>query len=254
MSGATFGRYELKYFLPFDKINELIQWSTPYLVPDIHAQPGSNARPHYLVQSVYFDTTTLRLYKEKIDGIRNRSKFRVRSYDPVPGPDAPVFVEIKNRRDTQVIKERVALPLAQVAGVLFNGLRLDDLALNSYQRKPLERFLYCYQTAELAPVVTVIYDRVPFTCREDKQVRLTIDTNLYYCDQRGAAVLFAPRVKAPVPLPGAILELKFDRLMPLWMRELVRRFDIRQQSISKYCYCVDAAVFNTFEKIEHADH
>ncbi|MCX7005407.1 MAG: VTC domain-containing protein, partial [bacterium] len=80
-------------------------------------------------------------------------------------------------------------------------------------------------------------------------VRLTIDTNLYYCDQRGATALFAPRVKAPVPLPGAILELKFDRLMPLWMRELVRRFDIRQQSISKYCYCVDAAVFNTFEKI-----
>ncbi|MCX7005406.1 MAG: VTC domain-containing protein, partial [bacterium] len=170
MSEATFGRYELKYFLPFDKISELIQWSTPYLVPDIHAQPGSQARPHYLVQSVYFDSTTLRLYKEKIDGMRNRSKFRVRSYDPVPGPEAPVFVEIKNRRDTQVIKERVALPLAHVANVLFNGLRLDALALNSYQRKPLERFLYYYQTADLAPIVTVIYDRVPFTCREDKQV------------------------------------------------------------------------------------
>ena len=249
MSGATFGRYELKYFLPYDQINELIQWSAPYLMPDTHAQPGSHARPHYLVQSVYLDSAALRLYKEKIDGIRNRSKFRVRSYEVEPAPASPVFVEIKNRRDTQVIKERIALPLAHVAGMLFDGVRLDTLPLNNHQRKPLERFLYYCQILDLAPVVTVMYDRVPFTCRADTQVRLTIDTNLYYCDQRGTSALFAQRVKVPVPLPGAILELKFDRLMPLWMRELVRRFDIRQQSISKYCYCVDAAVFNTFEQI-----
>jgi len=61
--------------------------------------------------------------------------------------------------------------------------------------------------------------------------------------------LFEPYLEEPVTLPGAILELKFDRLMPFWMKQLIQRFDIRQQSISKYAYCIDAVVFNKYESM-----
>ena len=43
--------------------------------------------------------------------------------------------------------------------------------------------------------------------------------------------------------------LKFDRLMPEWMRKVVRHFDLRQESVSKYCYCVEAIVFNQYETL-----
>ena len=240
------GRYELKYFIPYEVAEDLIKAVMPHVMPDAHAHIEGDGVPRYTIRSVYFENYARKCYHEKIDGMRDRRKLRIRAYVQ-PGPDDIVFFEIKNRANLQVIKERSSMPLRHVAALLDGALRLNELALPLAPHKAAERFLHFRTMFGLEPIVSVIYERTPFVGREDESVRLTLDVNLRAEDQRDADCLFALRPSHPVPLPGAILELKFDWLMPEWMRQVVRQFDLRQESISKYCHCVDAVVFKEFE-------
>jgi SPX domain protein involved in polyphosphate accumulation len=243
-----YGRYELKYFLPQNRIEELLQWAQPYILPDKHAITLDSGLPYYNIQSVYFDSPDLALYFEKLDGLRDRRKFRIRAYCR-PGDDTVVFIEIKYRYNTQVMKDRAPVMLETVEHLLKGRIQLAGIDAPAVIKKRAERFLYYYRLRNLRPMVTVKYDRNPYIGREDSQIRLTVDTNLVAIDHRASSKLFEPYLEEPVFLPGAILELKFDRLMPDWMRQLIQRFDIRQQSISKYAYCIDAVVFNKYESM-----
>ncbi len=245
MKKDRYGRYELKYFLPHNQIKRLMEWSESFVMPDAHAEIIDGI-PRYNIRSVYFDTHDLSLYYEKMDGLKNRKKFRVRTYKR-PDGDTPVFLEIKYRFNTQVMKDRAKFSFAQAKKILADRSYLDKISPPLFLKKPAERFVHYFYNCNLQPIVTVVYDRIPFVGRNDSQIRMTIDTNMRFIDHRNENRLFFPGKEEPVPLPGAILELKFDRLMPEWMRQLLRRFDIRQQSISKYAYCVEGAVFNKYE-------
>jgi hypothetical protein len=246
MSILPAGRYELKYYLPFDRMSELLQWVQPYAEPDRHTRVDVEGMPRYTIRSVYLDADGLRLYQEKLDGKKNRVKFRVRSYHE-PAPEVNVFLETKHRRNAQISKERVTLPLRFADPLVTSQLKVCELDLPAHKRKGAERFVYYCRSWRLRPIVTVVYDRIALIDRADQSVRLTVDVNLRCEDQRRAPHLFTPQPFEPVPLPGAILELKFNRLMPEWMRDTVRHFDLRQQSISKYCLCVDVAVLKHHE-------
>lgn len=247
MKKDRYGRYELKYFLPHNQIKKLMAWTEPYVVADDHAEIIDGI-PRYNIRSVYFDTHNLNLYYEKIEGLKNRRKFRIRTYKR-PDDETAVFLEIKYRFNTQVMKDRAKFSFAEAKKILADRVYLDKSDHPLHLKKPAERFVHYYYNWNLQPIVTVIYDRIPFVGRNDRQIRLTIDTNLRFIDHRNENRLFFPSKEEPVPLPGAVLELKFDKLMPEWMRQLLRRFDIRQQSISKYAYCVEGAVFNKYEII-----
>ena len=248
MKREKYGRYELKYFLPQNRIEELLQWAQPYVIPDKHAAIIENGLPCYTIQSVYYDSPDLALYFEKLDGLRDRRTFRIRSYCR-PSVDTVVFLEIKYRYNTQVMKDRAPITLETVEHLLQGRIQVGGIDAPFAIKKRAERFLYYYRLRNLQPMVTVKYNRNPYVGREDSQIRLTVDTNLCSIDHRGTEKLFEPYREEAVTLPGAVLELKFDRLMPDWMRQLVQRFDIRQQSISKYAYCIDAVVFNKYESI-----
>jgi len=242
------GRYELKFFVPLHRLDALVRYVRPYVEPDPHAKLDQHGLPRYTIQSVYLDTERLRFYHEKQDGVMNRRKFRVRIYGS-PSDASRAFLEIKFRDNTQVSKDRIAVPLSD-ARRIFAHLAAPELpGLSPPQARMLVRYLAAYDTLALRPVVNVMYDRTAFVGRTDDTVRFTIDIQLRWQDQRGAAMLFEPRSVLPIPLPGAILELKFNRLMPEWMRRVVRDFDLRQESISKYAHCVDAAVFSHIEMV-----
>ena len=92
-----------------------------------------------------------------------------------------------------------------------------------------------------------IYDRNPFIGKDDGEVRFTIDTNLRAVDHSYSYTLFEPYEEEQIALPGAILELKFDRLMPEWMRRFLTKFEITQTSISKYAHCIEKVILREEE-------
>ena len=242
MGKEKYGRYELKYFLPVNRAEELIEQVKMHIKPDPHAVVIGGF-PRYNIQSVYLDTEDLKLYYEKLDGLRDRKKFRIRTYCR-PNDETAVFFEIKYRYNTQVMKDRAKFSLKDVQDLLDNKIKLAEMDLPITVRKPAERFCHYANLMSLIPIVNVKYDRIPFIGKFDNQIRLTVDTNLCFIDHRGTRKLFEPFVEEAVPLPGAILELKFDKYMPEWMRGITKNFEIRQQSISKYAHCVDKSVFS----------
>lgn len=70
-------RKEIKYAISF--IDESIIANRLRLVMDCDPHNGTQG---YLVRSLYFDTLQNQDYFEKMDGLENRKKIRLRIYDP----------------------------------------------------------------------------------------------------------------------------------------------------------------------------
>ena len=101
----TFKRTEKKYLLSAERFAALWQRIGPYMEPDEY--------PESTVCSIYYDTDDYRLIRHSIEGPVYKEKLRLRSY-LIPGPEDPVFVELKKKYKGVVYKRRVELP-ARVA-------------------------------------------------------------------------------------------------------------------------------------------
>ena len=99
----TFQRYEKKYLLPWEKYLALWQELEPRVEPDAFFQST--------VCSVYYDWEDFRLIRHSLEKPVYKEKLRLRSYN-VPGPEDPVFVELKKKYKGVVYKRRVAMAAA----------------------------------------------------------------------------------------------------------------------------------------------
>ena len=109
-------RFEYKYIIPLPIVGALISDVLCFSKPDAYATSSGD----YEVRSIYFDTHDLRLFDEKIAGVCNRKKYRVRSYEPFPKSTSKVYLEIKEKEKDVILKRRAILPLKEVEEVI-NG-------------------------------------------------------------------------------------------------------------------------------------
>ena len=232
-------RRELKYLVRESERQGLIGALAPFLRPDPHAAaPGPDAPapsgPGYWVRSVYHDTPGLRDWSDKASGDEIRRKTRVRAYG-APG-ESPVFLEVKRKNNAGVWKDRAAVTPEQ-ARALLAGAAPGALArpLAPGARAAAERFLYRLRAEHRRPVLLVTYWREPLVGRFDPSLRVTLDRALRVRAHPGGALeaLWAERQR-PLHRGRFILEVKFDRAYPSWLRPLVGRLGLRQQALSKY--------------------
>ena len=97
----TFKRTEKKYLLSSGLFDALWARIGDRMEPDDY--------PRSTVCSIYYDTDDYRLIRNSIEGPVYKEKLRLRSYH-VPGPEDPVFVELKKKYKGVVYKRRVSLP------------------------------------------------------------------------------------------------------------------------------------------------
>lgn len=97
-------RFERKYRVPYEQLQELRNQILPFVRPDYFASNVSGI-PEYTVRSIYFDTIKLNAIHEKVDGLESRRKLRIRSYDK-PSPSSLVFLEIKKKIGEKIGKNR----------------------------------------------------------------------------------------------------------------------------------------------------
>ena len=97
-------RREYKYLISYNDIDRLRKRIIPYVDVDNFAAEGNQ----YTVRSIYFDTSSLKYYNEKIEGIKIRKKIRVRGYNQ-KADESVVFLEIKRKNENIVNKNRSAL-------------------------------------------------------------------------------------------------------------------------------------------------
>ncbi|MBR3973989.1 MAG: polyphosphate polymerase domain-containing protein [Oscillospiraceae bacterium] len=219
-------RHELKYLISRQDA-ELLKLRLPHVMErDSHA--GETGR--YTIRSLYFDDFESRAYFEKVDGINERTKYRIRFYDY--NPDL-IKLERKEKlgsltrkaAQTITLNDARALEFAYTSGCPDNPEGLTE-----------ELRLACTGRG-LRPRVLVDYDRTPFVCKAGN-TRITLDENLR--TRPYIPHLFAsPRAMIPVLEPDqVILEVKFDDFLPGYLSDALADIPKAPMAISKFALCM----------------
>lgn len=85
-------RHEWKHLINYGDYIELKQRLCAVLSPDPHAEPNGT----YSVRSLYFDNVCDKVLREKLNGVNNREKFRIRYYK-----DDPSFLRLEKKQKTR---------------------------------------------------------------------------------------------------------------------------------------------------------
>ena len=85
----VFSRFEFKYMIK-KNISEAIQNEVKNFTKEDNFLDKKNK---YLVRSLYFDNNLFSNFNEKIDGIKNRHKFRIRTYIDHEDLLTPLFLD-----------------------------------------------------------------------------------------------------------------------------------------------------------------
>ncbi len=230
-----FCRYELKYHICEAKAQAIEQFIKPYIHLDRYAklQPDSA----YPIVSLYLDSQDFKLCRESMIGKKNRFKLRIRSYDD--DTSTPYFFEIKRRLNNIIIKSRVRVTHDNMAALLA-GRSLPPQKYKA-DEQTLRQFQLYMQCINAKPAIRVRYKRKAFEDDSDNRVRVTFDR--FLCHKAGSEpiVMFNGTGWQRHKFNSVILELKFTARYPAWLSRMVKYFDLRRESISKYVTSVKHA-------------
>lgn len=228
-------RHELKFLINRHQYFILRQRLTNLMDYDRHA--GLNGE--YRIRSLYFDDIDNSALHEKLGGIRQRCKYRIRIYNE---QDNVIHFEKKIKLNDYVakVKERITFDM-------YRSILTGDFQILHIPEKPLLMELYQQMNHRLLrPKVIVDYVREPFVF-PNGNVRITFDkelrTGLHAVD------IFDPDLK-PVPAIGdrlIILEVKYDEFVPETIRAALQLEGLSRQSASKYVICRKFLKENSWE-------
>lgn len=236
-------RYEYKYYVHNSRLNQLREMISSF----VYLDPFANSRPQkeYTVRSIYFDTPDFECYTTKIDGIKHRNKVRLRGYN-LEDPKNTVFMEIKKKYEAPIMKHRAPMLFSDSLR-LFEGEQIEKCVQNTKKfhqaQDDARRFMYHVHARKMKPVVTVIYEREPYlSIYEDKSnnLRITFDKNLRSVGYPRVHDLYTEKQVQYALRDHFILEVKFNKYYPSWMKAVIGSLGLHKESASKYCLCIDA--------------
>ena len=218
-------RHELKYFITPAEMSVLRNVLTPVMQLD----PNGNENNEYHIRSLYFDTINDDALEEKVAGVGNRKKYRMRIYN---FSDKVIKLECKSKYGDLISKQSVSIP-RDLAEQLIAG---DPEGLQR-MRHPLLHDVYReMKTRLLRPAVIVDYVREAYI-HPAEDVRITFDktlrTGLYSHDIFNPSIPTYPVFDDPVE----ILEVKFNEFLPTYIQAILSGVTAQRSAISKYTWC-----------------
>ena len=218
-------RHELKYFITPAEMTVLRNVLTPVMQLD----PNGNENNEYHIRSLYFDTINDDALEEKVAGVGNRKKYRMRIYN---FSDKVIKLECKSKYGDLISKQSVSIP-RDLAEQLIAG---DPEGLQR-MRHPLLHDVYReMKTRLLRPAVIVDYVREAYI-HPAEDVRITFDktlrTGLYSHDIFNPSIPTYPVFDDPVE----ILEVKFNEFLPTYIQAMISGVTAQRSAISKYTWC-----------------
>lgn len=218
-------RHELKYHITPAELTVL----RGVLAPVMQLDPNGNENNEYHIRSLYFDTINDDALEEKIAGVGNRKKYRIRIYN---FSDKVIKLECKSKYGDLISKQSVSIP-RELAEQLIAG---DPDGLQRMCHPLLHDVYREMRTRLLRPAVIVDYVREAYI-HQAEEVRITFDkqvrTGLYSVD------LFNPQIPTyPVfDDPVEILEVKFDEFLPSYLQSILSGITAQRSAVSKYTWC-----------------
>ena len=225
-------RFEFKYLIEERRLDKLRRSISNFVEIDPFAKElKSNFYP---VTSLYFDDLDFNSYYEKLAGLKLKRKFRLRVYGTKPTRRQKAFMEIKRRDDAIVFKDRFVSNIENLKLILNDG-RYDLLPQND---KVSNLFVHLVRRKGLRPVVLISYKREAYFDKDNSFFRLTIDQDLVA--RKNYDIDFDASTCNAV-LPGlAVVEAKFNRIMPAWFGMIIKSYNLNRVSFSKYCFSLES--------------
>lgn len=189
--------------------------------------PHARAKGYYTIRSLYFDNLSDKALREKLDGVNEREKFRIRYYD---GNTSVIHLEKKVKRGGLGYKVSCGMTAEEVQRLL-DG----DTLWMAADKRGLVVELYAKMKAQgLRPKVIVDYERIPFVYGPGN-VRVTVDYNIrtsLCCKD-----FLNPHCPTIPTGSDMILEVKWDDYLPTVIRHAVQLKGRRETAFSKYGTC-----------------
>jgi len=227
----NFARYEFKYLLDRNKRDAIEADVAQFMRYDGYVSEDLDNQ--YMVRSLYFDNPQSDNFYEKIDGVKDRRKYRLRTYADEFRPGLPIFLEEKGRHNERTYKHRIAVDFDELA-MFLDPDRVFEV-LERHRASPfIEGFVYKVVRKRLAPVVLVDYLRRPYTSHYDINFRVTFDGDLR---AKPASHIFPDGQRQWLSCNAGytIMEVKFHRRIPAWFHRILQAQNLRRLSISKFC-------------------
>ena len=216
-------RHEWKHEITRADMLVLRQRLAAVMQRDKHAVDGK-----YFIRSLYFDNAADKALREKLDGVNNREKFRIRYYNHDP---SLIHLEKKSKRNGLGSKDSASLTAAEAQSIV-DG----DWEWMKDADRPLVRELYGKMVSQgLRPKTIVDYTREPFTFGPGN-VRVTLDYDIR-TGLQSTDFLNPNCVTVPAGDNSIVLEVKWDEFLPSVIRDIVQLEGRRTSAFSKYAIC-----------------
>ena len=220
-------RHELKFFVSPAQHFLLSRALDRVLARD----PNGDENNEYAIRSLYFDTVWDSALYDKLNGVQNRDKYRIRIYNYT---DRVIKLECKTKIGSLISKRSISIPRD-----LCEQLMAGDPSGLEMTRSGLLNDMYREMTIHLLrPVVLVDYVREAYL-HPAEEVRITFDKRLR--SGMGSIDLFNPHVPTVPPFEHdeTILEVKYNRCLPPYIRDLLCTYapNAVSSAISKYTWC-----------------
>lgn len=216
----TDGRYELKHYVNQADLLQLRSRLPCVMDRDENADEDGG----YRIRSLYFDNYKDKALCEKIDGVNEREKFRLRFYND---DSSFIRLEKKSKKNGLCFKQSAVIPFQTC----------QDLLAGKYEvlkesGDPLHLELYAKMQYELLrPKNIVDYRRDAFIFSAGN-VRITLD---YDIRTSSKPVDFLTTQYINIPLPEVIiLEVKYDNFLPELIRGITTLSNRQCTAFSKY--------------------
>lgn len=215
-----FQRYEKKYLLSDLQYSQVLQTILERMVPDANAS--------YSIKNIYFDTENYDLIRASVDGAEYKEKLRLRAYGTWNREaNDRVFLEIKKKFDGIVYKRRIAMYFRDACFYVFSGKKPDYLG-----DLETSEFNFFLKRHPIAKSTFLTYDREAYADSDGGELRITFDSNIRY--QTSGFSFDERQASDRLPLIGTLMEIKNPVSMPLWVAQMLSKYNIRPFSFSKY--------------------
>lgn len=218
-------RHELKYYINYGEYTHLSRTLDFVLDRD----PAGDEYNEYAVRSLYFDTIFDDFFYEKISGVGNRQKYRIRIYN---FSDKTIKLECKAKYGDQIAKQSLTIP-RDLADQL---IAADPTGLDRTSAPLLLDMYREMKTRLLRPVIVVDYVREAYT-HAAEEVRITFDKQLH---TGHTFIDMFDRYMPTMPVLDdnlMVLEVKFNRVLPDYIQTMLAGISAQRSAVSKYVLC-----------------
>ena len=226
-------RHEYKYFCSTLQRTALKQRMQALLQIDRHAADTG----YYRIRSLYFDTHDDQCYYDNENGVGSRYKFRIRIYN---GEKDVIILEKKVKQNQMGYKLSCRLT-EEECRMLMRGeydriLMPEQNPKQEPELKLKQKLVLEMQHMLLRPKVIVEYKRYPFV-EPATNVRVTFDEEISSSNDFDHFLDKQITLRPVNSMGDGILEVKWDGILPDYIRKNLQLNSLVWSGYSKYYYC-----------------